>query len=280
MAYATNGAKPNVFEYQDYKPYLAEWIHSRPGNGRGEKSRMAERARCQLAYISQILNGPAHFSLEQAEALNPLLEHTEDEGDFFLLLLQRSRAGTPTLRRYFDRKIQNVLNQRLVLKNRLTDQKTLTRENQATYYSHWAYCAIHMGTLVPALRTPRALADYFAIGIEKTVEILEFLESTGLVVKKDGLFHPGNVRIHLESDSPMISKHHTNFRLQAMRALETSTPHELHYSSVVGISKDDLPRVRELLVKTIEDVRAIIKTSKDDAIYCYNLDLFGLGREH
>lgn len=270
-------AKPNIFEFLDYKPYLRQWISSRPAGGRGEKSRMAKKIQCQPAYITQVLNGSAHISIEQAEALNALLEHTEDEFDFFMLLVQRARAGTHTLARYFDRKIQQVHNQRLVLKNRLTHKKTLTREDQATYYGHWAYCAVHMAVLVPKLRTQQAIASHFGISLEITASILEFLESAGLVSKQGGLFHPGNVRIHLENDSPMISKHHMNWRLQAMRSLDRASAGELHYSSVAGISKSDVPRVRELLVRAIEDVRSVIKDSKDEAVYCYNLDLFELG---
>ena len=63
-----------------------------------------------------------------------------------------------------------------------------------------------------------------------------------------------------------------------MSALERETQSELHYSSVIGVAHNDLPRIREVLVKAIEQVRTIVKDSKDEAIYCYDLDLFGLGR--
>ena len=271
--------RPVVFEFQDYKIYLRKWISSRPSGGRGAKSLIAGAAKCQLAYVSRVLNGDAQLSSEQGAALNSLLEHTEDEGDFFLLLIQRELAGTVVLQQYCDRKIQKLLDQRLILKNRLTDKKTLTREDQAIYYSDWLYTSVHLAVLVPRLRSPEALASFFGASIEKIVRILEFLEITGLVKKQDGQFLPGVVRIHLESDSPMISKHHTNWRLQAMRALERATQSELHYSSIVGISKSDLPRVREILVEAIEKVRAVVKDSKDETVYCYNLDFFGIGNE-
>lgn len=269
--------RPIVFEYQDYKAYIAAWIQSRPTGGRGERSRIAERVRCHLAYVSQVLNGSSHFSLEQGEALNVLFEHSDDETEFFLLLIELARAGTNDLRKFFQRRIQKVLEQRLILKNRFSDKRTLSREDQATYYSHWAYCAVHMAVLVPELRTPRSIAGYFGLSVSKTVQIIEFLEAVGLIKKQDGVLLPTETRIHLESDSPMISKHHTNWRLQAMRSLDGETSSELHYSSVVGVSQEDLPRVREVLVKAIEQVRTIIKSSKDEAIYCYALDLFGLG---
>lgn len=271
--------RPVVFEFQDYKPYLSRWIASRPNGGRGEKSRIAKQARCHLAYISQVLSGDAHFNLEQAEALNSLLEHGEEEAHYFILLVEFARAGTPSLRKHFERRIQKLLAQRLHLKNRFTDKKSLSIENQAQYYSHWAYCGVHMAVLNPKLRSAGTIAQYLDLTVPKTVGILEFLTSVGLVKNENGQFLPGDVRIHLEHDSPMISKHHTNWRLQAMRSFERETPQELHYSGVISLSREDLPRVRETLVKALEQVRGVVKGSGDETVYCYALDLFGLGRE-
>jgi hypothetical protein len=135
-----------------------------------------------------------------------------------------------------------------------------------------------MAVLNPTLRSPGAIAKYFDLSLSRTIKILEFLQSVGLVKNDSGVFLPGDVRIHLEHDSPMISKHHTNWRLQAMRSFERETPQELHYSGVVSVSYEDLPKVREVMVRALEQVRTIVKESKDEAVYCYALDLFGLGR--
>jgi uncharacterized protein (TIGR02147 family) len=272
-------SRPIVFEFRDYKAYLKAWIASLPGGGRGAKSRIAEHSRCHLAYISQVLSGPAHFSLEQADALNGLLEHGEEDANYFLLLVEHARAGSHSLVKLFERRIQKVLDQRSQLKNRFTDKKSLNVEDQAIYYSHWAYIAVHMSVLNPELRTAGAIAKYFDLSVSKTAEILEFLRSVGLVRADRGVFTPGEVRIHLAHDSPMISKHHTNWRIQAVRSLERESPQELHYSGVVSVSHDDLPKVRETMLRAIDEIRAIVKDSKDETVYCYAVDLFGLGKE-
>lgn len=270
--------KPNLFEFSDYRAYILKWIESRPNGGRGAKSVIAETSRCHLAYISQVLKGNSHFSLEQAESLNALFEHGEEESIFFLLLVEFGKAGTHSLQKHFEKQIQKILNERLLLKNRFTDKKTLIPENQVIYYSHWAYCAIHMAVLNPNLRSPGEIAKYFDISITKTLEILDFLTSVGLIKKEGTDFFPGDVRIHLGNDSSMISKHHSNWRIQAIRSLERETPQELHYSGVISISKEDLPKVREALVRALETVRGIVKDSADETVYCYALDFFGLGR--
>lgn len=270
--------KPNVFEFSDYKAFVRSWIDSRPNGGRGEKSRLAQKAGCHLAYISQVLNGNSHFNLEQADALNEVFEHGEDEAHFLILLVEYGRAGTASLRRHFERRIQHQLNQRFQLQNRFSDKKTLTPENQAIYYSHWAYCAVHMAILNPTMRTPGTIAKYFDLGVPKVIEILDFLTSVGLAKVEGGEMLPGDVRIHLGHDSPMISKHHTNWRMRAITSLERATPQELHYSGVISVSHKDLPKIRESLVRALEQVRAIVKTSEDDTVYCYAVDFFGLGK--
>jgi uncharacterized protein (TIGR02147 family) len=270
--------KPNVFGFQDYKIYLMTWIASHPSGGRGVKSKMAEQARCHLAHISQVLSGKSQLTMEQADALIPLLELTDEEANFFLLLVEHSRSGTTSLSKRLEKGIKKALDQRQDLKNRFTEMKSLKIEDQAVYYSHWVYIAIHLVVLIPELRSVSAIAKYFDLDHQKTVQILEFLTRVGLVKNESGIFMPGEVRMHLSHDSPMISKHHANWRMRAIQSLERETAQELHYSGVITTSYGDLVRIREIMAQAFEDVGKVVKDSKDETVYCYSLDLFGLGR--
>lgn len=75
----------------------------------------------------------------------------------------------------------------------------------------------------------------------------------------------------------MFPRHHTNWRLESLRALERSTPESLHYSSVVSIAKSDVARARSVLVHAIEEIRAIVRESPEEDVYAYALDLFRVG---
>ncbi|MGZ3712598.1 MAG: hypothetical protein ACXVBE_12620, partial [Bdellovibrionota bacterium] len=85
----------DLFDHRNYKEYVLEALSARPNKGRGLRLAMAESLACPVSHISQVLKGNSHFSMEQAEGVNAFLGHTEDEAQFFLLLLQFSRAGTP-----------------------------------------------------------------------------------------------------------------------------------------------------------------------------------------
>jgi uncharacterized protein (TIGR02147 family) len=264
----------SVFDYIDYRNYLLHWLENRPNGGRGEKLKLSEALSCQPSYISQVFAGSANLSFEQAETLNTVFGHTDEESQFFLLLVHLARAGTEALKKRLRTRIQAVLDHRKNLKNRLAFEKSISREDQAIYYSAWYYSAVHFALAIPALRSQAALARAFHLPQARVAEVLEFLVTRGLAVESRGQLVPGSQSIHLENRSPMISKHHTNWRMQAIQSLEREAESELHYSSVITVSEGDAVKIREALVKAIEQVRLIVKPSKDEALYCYNLDLF------
>jgi len=45
---------------------------------------------------------------------------------------------------------------------------------------------------------------------------------------------------------------------------------------VAALSRSDAKKIRELLVKAIENVRSIVRPSKEEAVYCYLVDCFEL----
>lgn len=266
--------EPSIYNYRDYKAFLRDAIESR--GGRGLRSRLAEAAGCHTAYVSQTLNGDAHFSLEQAEKVASFLELGAEPTTYFLLLIQYARAGTASLKRIFEKQMQAIIESQRVLKNRLEFKRSLSAEDQATFYSSWHYGAVHVLVSVPGCHTEEGMAAYLGLPRPRVAEVIEFLLKTRLVIKRDGRFDIGTSHIHLPSDSPMISKHHTNWRVRAIQSLDLPRTEDLHYSSVITASREDAPKIREILVHAIEQVRAIVKSSGNEEGYAYSLDFFSL----
>lgn len=266
----------SIFEYKGYKPYLNDVLDQR---NRGERSRLAEAIRCHSGYVSQVLNGPAHLSLEQAELVNQFLGHSKDQSHFFLLLVQYERAGTATLKEHFNEQMKELIEKQFILKTRLRYKRSLSREDQAIFYSSWHYGAVHVLVSVPGCSTVKGISEYLGLPMEKTSEVVNFLLSVGLIVQVGDRLDIGTTHIHLENDSPMISKFHTNWRLQAVQSLDHQRPEDLHYSSVITASYEDSPKIREILVKAIEEVRAVVRPSKNEAAFSYSIDFFELRKK-
>lgn len=264
-----------IYEFRSYKEYLV----SRAGgkrSRRGEKIAIAKAAGCQPTYVSQVLYGRAHLSLEQAERLNAHLHHTKEESLFFLLLVQKDRAGTKPLERFFQEQMDAILAKRLVFTERLGAKHVLSLADQATYYSSWQYAAVHIALTVPSLQTKNTLSAFFNITITRLSEVLDFLVGAGLAEESQGKFRTGSVEIRLGKDSPNIIKHHTNWRQQAIESLEREDLEDLHYSGVVSLTKESAVKVKNILLDAIRDYTEVVRAAKEEELCCLNVDFFNL----
>jgi uncharacterized protein (TIGR02147 family) len=261
-----------VFDYSDYKRFLTEEGQARK---RGFRKALAEATRCQTAYISQVLNGGYHFSLEQAESSAQFLQLTRDETRFFLLLVEIARAGTPSLKRYFTEQLEEVRERHLLIRERIGVSDTLSEPNQAIYYGSWHYAAVHMATTIPRLRTRAAIGRSLRISARKLSEVLEFLTATGLVRLDGGHYLPGSTQLHLSKDSPQIHRHHANWRTHALAAMHSEhAADNIHYSSVSSLSASDAVKIKALLTQAISDAVKVIKDSPEEQLFGIGLDFF------
>ena len=267
----------SVFEYQDYKKFLLDLFDQTPKKGRGEKAKLARTLGCHTGYVSQVLNGGAHFSLEQTDQINLTLGHSSEESHFFMLLVQLARAGTESLRTYFQSQMTEILNQRRTLKNRMKFERTLNAEEQSIYYSAWYYCAVHTLIAIPQFQTRDEISSALGLSVEKTGQILSFLEARGLIVLRGNKYHQGVTTTFLDVDSPWISKHHSNWRTQALIAMDNYKKNQqMHYSAVITIAKEDIAKVRNILLNSVEGISSVVDKTSSESLYCYSLDLFPL----
>jgi uncharacterized protein (TIGR02147 family) len=263
------------FSYLDYRKYLENRLPV-SGKERGIRSRLAEALSCQTAFISRVLHGEAHFSLEHGVVINRFLKHTDAEGEFFLLLVQLARAGSEELRKFFEKQIAGILEKRQHIAERIQVKNDLSHEDQMRYYSTWYYAAIHVLITVPEFQTIEALTNYLRLPRSQIEAALEFLTSTGLVTRDGNSFRAGTTRIHIGKNSPMISKHHTNWRMRAIDAIDRFSRDDLFYSGPVSISHADAEKIHAKYLKFIEEIEAIVKPSKEEGVYCLGLDFYKL----
>nr|BFD69083.1 hypothetical protein HAGR004_41050 [Bdellovibrio sp. HAGR004] len=264
----------SVFDFKAYKDFINKWIQEQPKGGHGVKSLIAHHAQCNPAYVTLVLNGDAHFSLEQVEKLKGLLGLTHNDFDFFFLLVERDRAGTQSLRKYLTEKIEKILTERRQLKNRVKSQAPLSIEIQTKYFSSWVYSAIHTALTIPRMQDPRVIANQLKLEETTVREVIRYFIEVGIVVATKKGYEPGEVRIHLPHDSEHIFRHHANWRLQAMKAFDHKKEANLHYSSVMSISQDDFQEIREILLKAIENTKLKIRDSKEETLASIGVDFF------
>ena len=265
----------DVFDYLNYKRYLQDVIKHRPGAGHGFRTRIAKAADCQVSYVSEVLNKASHFSLEQAEAINELLDHTPEESEFFLMLVQLERAGSRKLRDRIRNSIDNALKARLVLKDRVDIKAGISSEDQPIYYSSWQYAAVHLLGTIKAYQRPDLIAEYLRLPAKRVNEIVDFLVSLGLLKIDRGRLEGGPNRFWIGNDSPMLSKHHANWRLRALDSLDQGKKDDIHYSALVSLASEDVAAIKEKIAKDMDSTRALVRDSKNEnEIHCFAVDFF------
>ncbi len=269
--------KTTLLGYENYKTYLLDRLNAKEGLGKGARSRLCEAMRCQGAYLSQVLKGSAHLSPEQADAANRFLGHTEEESEYFLLLLQYARAGTDNYRAFVQRLLQKFKKRRAYLKERLEPQdKELSLEQKIRYYSAWYYAAIHIFTTIPGAGKIDIIHKRLGLEPVLVAKVLEFLLSCGLVVKKKEIFEASVKRLHMDHDSDLAIGSHSSWRLRSMQSLSGGQEEDLHYSSAVTLSKKDAIRIREQLIDSLAVAKETIRNSPAEELYCLSLDWFAL----
>lgn len=270
----------HLFSFKSYKAYLAHVEEERNRFSRGFRSRLAKAIGCNNAFVSQVLNTHANFSLEQGLSICQFLELSDDEERYFLFLIDHDRAGTAALKEHFRRLLDEISVKYLNIKDRVKHEHvSLSGEAEARYYSQWYYAAIHMLVGLPEFRKKQEIASALRLSEGIVERVITFLLSNQLLVEKDGRFLPGPSYLHLQRDSPNIPKHHTNWRMQAVQSLEFDDHEDVHYSTISTFSREDAEHLRAKFVDEIQSyVKTVSASKKEETMYCFNLDFFKMVR--
>lgn len=235
---------------------------------------LAEKVGVHPTFISQVLKGHKDLNSEQWIAVCELVNLTDIEKDYLHLLLLLNRAGTPQARKYYQAKLNEILSRRLQLQERMTEHRQLSDQDRAVFYSSWIYSAMRVYTACGEGQTIEQLSEKFSISKEKTEEIMQFLTVTGLCKFDGGKFSVGDQHLHVPANSPHVIRHHTNWRLRALNSLEKTTPEEMNFTAPMSISKKDFQVLREKIVKLVQEVVDVVKTSEPEEVATLTIDLF------
>lgn len=261
-------------DFTDYRKYLKQALETRAKTTRGVRSRFAEALACRPGFITQVLDGSMNLSPDHASLANHFFGHTDIESEYFLLLVLKDRAGTKELRQQLDRQIEQLRAKHRDLQSRLKVAPKIKPEEESLFYSSWHYLAIMALITIPGFQTKERIAERLGLGAKRTSEALEHLLSAQLVKLKSGKYSPGTARTHLSKDSPLASKHHQNWRLQAMQSIERGDSEDFHYSSVITISEEDRNVLKTMLVAMVEDAAKVIAPSKEEKLCSFSIDFF------
>jgi sugar-specific transcriptional regulator TrmB len=132
---------------------------------------------------------------------------------------------------------------------------------------------------IPELNQPEEISRALDIPLSQVRAILTFLIKTGMAVphaKDPRAYAIGPKHIHLGADSTHIRNHHINWRVRTIQTLDTDPTTGLHYSSAVTLSRNDVEKIKEMLISNLKSMNNVISASKEEVMYGLNFDFFKL----
>jgi uncharacterized protein (TIGR02147 family) len=261
----------NVHAFKSYPPYLSQALAK---DGPFRRADLCAHLNCQASFLSQVISGKSHLSLEHAVLVSEFLGHTPEEKKFFLLLVQKAKAGSKKLEAFFGEQIQAELESREPVKELIGVKGELSEESKAIYYSQWYYVAIHILVAFPEYQSFDHLKRKTGLPEEILREALKFLIKHEFVTQNDHRYQIGKARTHLGSKSPHVSRHHSNWRTKGLEAIERRRPDDLHYTAFLGVSRKGAEQIRELIMEFLRSSEEVVETTKEEAPYLLLLDFF------
>jgi uncharacterized protein (TIGR02147 family) len=260
------------FDFRDYKEYL----RARMQGTRGQIAPLAAAAGCHRSYFSQVLHSHVHLTPEQALGVAEFFALPRADTDFFCLLVDLARAGTPRLRNKIETRMLELARERENLGKRFQTKSVEPGERELLYYSHWHYAAVHVSTSIPELQSAEAIAGRLGLPLLRVREVLEALEKHGFVQRKGRKWVLGTGDVHVPKRSLLNSVNHANWRTQAVQRSQTDSAEGLHYTSVASLSRKDFAALKTKLLAVIDDNRRVIAASPEEELVCFTCDFFAV----
>lgn len=263
-----------LYRSTDYKACLLAWV-AVSAESRGEQSRLAAAAGCQRSYLSQVINGNQHLTMEHGVQLAQHYHFDDSATDYWLDLISLGRAGSKALREQLQRRLARRRTEWSELGSRVAG-KCLSPDQQRLYYSAWYWGAIHVALSIPSLQHVEVLTQSLGIPRSTVAQVLTALEEMGLVrcLGKDRWESTGG-HFHLPRQSPYNAINHLNWRQRSMVA-PFNDEDSFRFSSCLSLSVSCFEQIRESLKVFLGETARDIDRSNPEFLAALNIDLFPL----
>jgi uncharacterized protein (TIGR02147 family) len=264
----------DIFEFDEYRRFIAAHLKALPNEGYGQLAKIARAISLNPSTLTLVLQGEKDFTLDQANDFCEYLGMAELETEAFILLVLLARAGKPNLKSRLLKQIQALRKKSNELKNRLPPKAELTEEAKSIFYSQWYYSGIRVLTSISEYRSVENISQRLRLPKSTVKQALDFLLRIGLCKEKAGKAQIGPLSTHLGADSPLVSRHHQNWRLKAIEKSDQISTNELMFTSPISIARGDIPRVKKILMAAVEECFKVIDSTTPEELVCLNIDWF------
>ena len=273
----SDAATTNVFEARTYRGFLEAVLRIGQGEQRRGVNKLASAIGCHPTYIAKVLQGKADFSMEQTARFIKYQQLSPDEGEYFLDLVLRDRAGDQITRSMFQRRLTRRLAERSNIKAQLRESEELPLEQQVAYYDTWVPQALHVLVQTAGRHTVDSIATRLGINREIARKHLAQLNRMGILAqKKDDLeAYVSTVDfVHVSNESPLVNQMHANWRQKTAADLAVKPREDaLHFSGVLSADRKTVAAINQKILAMIREANGLIKKAPSENVYFLGFDL-------
>lgn len=264
----------NIFDFDDYRPFLKAFSLELPRKGRGWGARLANFLQVTPVIVSQVIQGHRNFSEEQGLEICEHINLTAEESEYFMSLLRYHRAGSYKLQNYYRKKIEQQKTKAQEIKSRLDDKIEFDEVAKAKYYSEWFYGGVRLYSALDKQEGLEDMAERFGLPKQTLQSVVEFLIQHNLVVQKnDGSFAWTTASTHISRESPLVNRHHKNWRLKAFENMDLRRENDLFFTSPMVISKELFEQLHKDILEFIKKQSKKISEADCEELVLLNIDL-------
>ncbi len=246
-----------------------------PPDGRGMKLKLSKAINVHSSFLSQVISGKKELSQEQGILTCSFLGLKDLESDYFMTLLNFSKAGSLKLKEYYEKKLNDIKKETRDLKNIIESERELTQIEKSQYYSNWKYGAIRLLSMIPELKNANQIFEYTLLPEDEFQKAFDFLLKCKLIENENGELKVSAKKIHLGKDSEFLANHHINWRQKSLEKINNHNfRKDFFYTCPLVISKKDYEKLKEKFSYVVKDLLDSIKGSKEEELCCINIDFF------
>jgi uncharacterized protein (TIGR02147 family) len=274
---------PNVFEYTDYRKYLADWYNEKKTlNQAFSYNSFAQKAGFKnkgffhtVIYDKRNLSKPSVVKICQAIGL------TKSETDYFENLVFFNQAVDLKERNYFYEKMNAVRSP-----HKTASKARQIRSDQYEFYSKWYYSAVRAIVDMYAFRGDyKWLAQMVTphISIKQAKQSVQLLEKLGMVAKYgSGIYKV--IEKSITTGKEVVGLAVQNFHMEcaelAQKAIQELPRTRRNVTGLtLGISNKSYEQICGEIQEFQEKIMDIANNDKDaDRVYQFNFHLFPISK--
>lgn len=273
-----NPPRPDIFEYDDFRPYLKDlYLYTKRINPKFSYRLFAKRVGIpSSAYLPLLIDGRRNLVNGNITRVALAFRLTKEEHQYFEALVQFSQAKDQETRRYYSELLRNIRKDKVG--RPLSDEKY-------EYVSRWYYPAIRELAFLPGFTDDppwirRMLKN--RISLHQAKEAVEVLLRLGLIAKDEGGRHR-QTDAGLITDDDIVHAAAYAFHQQmlslAKETLSTAQQHEREVTGItMALSSRQYGEVKRIIRDFQQSIARYITSNPDvpEAVYQLNTQLFSL----